>query len=118
MMINIKYNQVLSKVARQQQHGLFAELVIHITISVYLEVPPPSECEDVEDLGGPDVKAELPSHLSITKDVMERCIHLLSDPSLRVRLKVLSIEERYRHSNVMEYWSPLYRNLFQMCGAW
>ncbi|KAG8002894.1 TELO2-interacting protein 1-like protein [Nibea albiflora] len=54
-----------------------------------LEVPPPTECEDVEDLGGPDVKAELPPHLSITKDVMERCIHLLSDPSLRLRLKVL-----------------------------
>ena len=50
---------------------------------------PPTECEDVEDAGSPDVKAELPSHLSITKDVMERCIHLLSDPSLRLRLKVV-----------------------------
>uniref|UniRef100_UPI0037E6FDC3 TELO2-interacting protein 1 homolog n=1 Tax=Semicossyphus pulcher TaxID=241346 RepID=UPI0037E6FDC3 len=58
-----------------------------------LEVPPPMECEDVEDIGGPDVKAELPLHLSITKDVMERCIHLLSDPSLRVRLKVLDVLE-------------------------
>ncbi|XP_067447589.1 TELO2-interacting protein 1 homolog [Thunnus thynnus] len=58
-----------------------------------LEVPPPTECEGVEDIGGPDVKAELPSHLSITKDVMERCIHLLSDPSLRVRLKVLDVLE-------------------------
>nr|XP_046252563.1 TELO2-interacting protein 1 homolog isoform X2 [Scatophagus argus] len=58
-----------------------------------LEVPPPTECEDVEDLHGPDVKAELPSHLSITKDVMERCIHLLSDPSLRLRLKVLDVLE-------------------------
>ncbi|XP_076745141.1 TELO2-interacting protein 1 homolog isoform X2 [Maylandia zebra] len=48
---------------------------------------PPTECEDVEDIGSPDVKAELPSHLSITKDVTERCIHLLSDPSLRLRLK-------------------------------
>ncbi|XP_037627885.1 TELO2-interacting protein 1 homolog isoform X2 [Sebastes umbrosus] len=54
-------------------------------------VPPPME--DVEDIGGPDVKAELPSHLSITKDVMERCIHLLSDPSLRLRLKVLDVLE-------------------------
>ncbi|XP_070695681.1 TELO2-interacting protein 1 homolog isoform X2 [Pempheris klunzingeri] len=54
-------------------------------------VPPPMECEDVEDTGDPDVKAELPSHLSITKDVMERCIHLLSDPSLRLRLKVLDV---------------------------
>lgn len=63
--------------------------VIHLTITVSSEVPPPTECEDVEDLGGPDVKEELPTHLSITKDVMERCIHLLSDPSLRLRLKVL-----------------------------
>ncbi|XP_040008736.1 TELO2-interacting protein 1 homolog isoform X2 [Xiphias gladius] len=56
-------------------------------------VPPPTECEDVEDIGGPDVKAELPSHLSITKDVMERCIHLLSNPSLRLRLRVLDVLE-------------------------
>ncbi|XP_025757327.1 TELO2-interacting protein 1 homolog [Oreochromis niloticus] len=54
---------------------------------------PPTECKDVEDAGSPDVKAELPSHLSITKDVMERCIHLLSDPSLRLRLKVLDVLE-------------------------
>lgn len=53
----------------------------------------PVECEDVEDAGSPDVKAELSSHLSITKDVMERCIHLLSDPSLRLRLKVLDVLE-------------------------
>ncbi|XP_076015467.1 TELO2-interacting protein 1 homolog [Genypterus blacodes] len=58
-----------------------------------LEVPPPTECEDAVDVNGPDVKAELPSHLSITKDVMERCIHLLSDPSLRLRLKVLDVLE-------------------------
>ncbi|XP_040913982.1 TELO2-interacting protein 1 homolog isoform X2 [Toxotes jaculatrix] len=56
-------------------------------------VPPPTEGEDVEDIDGPDVKAELPSHLSITKDVMERCIHLLSNPSLRLRLKVLDVLE-------------------------
>ncbi|XP_068589706.1 TELO2-interacting protein 1 homolog isoform X2 [Cebidichthys violaceus] len=58
-----------------------------------LEVPAPTDCEDVEDIGGPDAKAELPAHLSITKDVMERCIHLLSDPSLRLRLKVLDVLE-------------------------
>ncbi|XP_061591066.1 LOW QUALITY PROTEIN: TELO2-interacting protein 1 homolog [Cololabis saira] len=58
-----------------------------------LEVPPPSECEDVDDIGGPDVKAELPLHLSVTKDVMERCVHLLSDPDLRLRLKVLELLE-------------------------
>ncbi|XP_071767251.2 TELO2-interacting protein 1 homolog [Centroberyx gerrardi] len=54
-------------------------------------LPPPTECD--EDVDGPDVKAELPPHLSITKDVMERCIHLLSDPSLSLRLKVLDVLE-------------------------
>ncbi|XP_058500147.1 TELO2-interacting protein 1 homolog [Solea solea] len=58
-----------------------------------LEVPPPVECEDSGDMEAPDVKAELPSHLRISKDVMERCIHLLSDPSLRLRLKVLDVLE-------------------------
>ncbi|XP_024148210.1 TELO2-interacting protein 1 homolog isoform X2 [Oryzias melastigma] len=56
-----------------------------------LEVPPPSQCEAVDDAGGSDVKAELPLHLSITKDVMERCIHLVSDPALRLRLKFLDL---------------------------
>ncbi|XP_066526224.1 TELO2-interacting protein 1 homolog [Hoplias malabaricus] len=41
----------------------------------------------------PDVKPELPVHISVAKDVMERCIHLLSHPSLGVRLKVLDIVE-------------------------
>lgn len=45
------------------------------------------DCE--EDMDGPDVKVELPAHITIAKDVMERCIHLLSDPSLRLRLKVV-----------------------------
>ncbi|KAL6120173.1 tti1 [Pungitius sinensis] len=58
-----------------------------------LEVHPPTECEDADDIGGPDVKVELPAHLSTTKDVMERCIHLLSDPCLRLRLKVLDVLE-------------------------
>lgn len=58
-----------------------------------LEVPPTMECEDAEDAFGSDVKQELPPHLNISKDVMERCIHLLSDPSLRVRLKVLDVLE-------------------------
>lgn len=57
------------------------------------DVPPPPEPEDVDDSDEPDVKKELPSHLQITKDVMERCIHLLSDPDLRIRLKVLDVLE-------------------------
>ncbi|XP_013990954.2 TELO2-interacting protein 1 homolog [Salmo salar] len=55
------------------------------------ELPPSMDCE--EDMDGPDVKVELPAHITIAKDVMERCIHLLSDPSLRLRLKVLDVLE-------------------------
>ncbi|NXS29029.1 TTI1 protein, partial [Pomatostomus ruficeps] len=33
-------------------------------------------------------EAPMPSHARLARDVMERCIHLLSDGSLRVRLKV------------------------------
>uniref|UniRef100_A0A3Q2ZXZ7 TELO2-interacting protein 1 homolog n=1 Tax=Kryptolebias marmoratus TaxID=37003 RepID=A0A3Q2ZXZ7_KRYMA len=62
-------------------------------IGIEVEETEDLECEDAEDIDGPDVKPELPSHLSITKDVMERCIHLLSDPSLRLRLKVLDVLE-------------------------
>ncbi|XP_077411165.1 TELO2-interacting protein 1 homolog [Vanacampus margaritifer] len=59
-----------------------------------LEIPPPTtEFEEDDGAGGCDVKAELPTHLSITKDVMERCIHLLSDSNLRLRLKVLDVLE-------------------------
>ncbi|NXS93009.1 TTI1 protein, partial [Jacana jacana] len=35
----------------------------------------------------------LPSHAQLAKDVMERCIHLLSDGNLRVRLQVLDVLE-------------------------
>ncbi|NWX95039.1 TTI1 protein, partial [Nothoprocta ornata] len=35
----------------------------------------------------------LPSHAQLAKDVLERCIHLLSHGSLRVRLKVLDVLE-------------------------
>lgn len=38
---------------------------------------------------GPAEKKELPLHIQIAKDVMERCIHLLSDSNLRIRLKVV-----------------------------
>ncbi|XP_034733636.1 TELO2-interacting protein 1 homolog [Etheostoma cragini] len=70
-----------------------------------LEVPPPLECEDVEDIEGPDVKVELPSHLSITKDVMERCIHLLSDPSLRLRLKMAKQRRKCSKGPVFVFFS-------------
>ncbi|XP_051946945.1 TELO2-interacting protein 1 homolog [Xyrauchen texanus] len=54
---------------------------------------PPSASTSEEDMDGPDVKEELPLHIQIAKDVMERCIHLLSDSNLRTRLKVLDILE-------------------------
>ncbi|XP_019718553.1 TELO2-interacting protein 1 homolog [Hippocampus comes] len=58
-----------------------------------LEIPPPTEFEEDDDADDCDVKAELPAHLSITKDVMERCIHLLSDSNLCLRLKMLDVLE-------------------------
>ncbi|XP_053101165.1 TELO2-interacting protein 1 homolog isoform X2 [Hemicordylus capensis] len=38
-------------------------------------------------------ESPLPLHAQTAKEVMERCIHLLSDKSLRVRLKVLDVLE-------------------------
>ncbi|KAM9590071.1 TELO2-interacting protein 1 homolog [Trichechus inunguis] len=39
----------------------------------------------------PDVEPPLPLQIQIAKDVMERCIHLLSDKNLKIRLKVLDV---------------------------
>ncbi|XP_060119880.1 TELO2-interacting protein 1 homolog [Heteronotia binoei] len=50
-----------------------------------------SEPEPIEQ--SPEVEAPLPAHAQIAKEVMERCVHLLSDKSLRVRLKVLDVLE-------------------------
>lgn len=60
-------------------------------VSRVTETPPEAAASEVkveDEDGGPDVKPELPLHVSIAKDVMERCVHLLSHPSMRVRLKV------------------------------
>ncbi|NXI91021.1 TTI1 protein, partial [Psophia crepitans] len=54
------------------------------------EVPPLAKPEPDSDAEG---ETPLPSHAQLAKDVMERCIHLLSDGSLRVRLKVLDVLE-------------------------
>ncbi|XP_061114708.1 TELO2-interacting protein 1 homolog isoform X2 [Conger conger] len=54
---------------------------------------PMCAAENEVDLGVPDEKAELPAHIAIAKDVMERCVHLLSHPSLPIRLKVLEVLE-------------------------
>ncbi|XP_010148815.1 PREDICTED: TELO2-interacting protein 1 homolog, partial [Eurypyga helias] len=53
------------------------------------EVPPLAKPNSPDSEGDPP----LPSHAQLAKDVMERCIHLLSDGNLRVRLKVLDVLE-------------------------
>ena len=40
------------------------------------------------DDSGPHVEPPLPVQIQIATDVMERCIHLMSDKSLKIRLKV------------------------------
>ncbi|TFK02233.1 testis-expressed sequence 264 protein [Platysternon megacephalum] len=55
-----------------------------------VQAPPPEP--EMNDTGA-EGETPLPAHAQIAKDVMERCIHLLSDKSLRVRLKVLDVLE-------------------------
>lgn len=51
-----------------------------------------SEPQEVDEKDtGPDVEPPLPVQIQIATDVMERCVHLLSDSSLRIRLKVLDV---------------------------
>lgn len=45
---------------------------------------------DENDLG-PHVEPPLPVQIQIATDVMERCIHLMSDKNLKIRLKVLDV---------------------------
>lgn len=52
-----------------------------------LSVPPKLEESDTL----PDMEPPLPVQIQIAKDVMERCIHLLSDKNLKIRLKVLDV---------------------------
>lgn len=56
------------------------------------EVPPAPPEPEMGDAGA-EGELPLPAHARIAKDVMERCCHLLSDKSLRVRLKVLDVLE-------------------------
>ncbi|XP_003787632.1 TELO2-interacting protein 1 homolog [Otolemur garnettii] len=50
-------------------------------------VPPEVDENDTR----PDMEPPLPVHIQIATDVMERCIHLMSDKSLQIRLKVLDV---------------------------
>ncbi|NXT74459.1 TTI1 protein, partial [Zapornia atra] len=54
------------------------------------EVPPLAKPEPNSDTEG---ETPLPSQAQLAKAVMERCIHLLSDGNLRVRLQVLDVLE-------------------------
>ncbi|XP_037020544.2 TELO2-interacting protein 1 homolog isoform X1 [Artibeus jamaicensis] len=49
--------------------------------------PPKVDENDI----GPHVKPPLPLQIQIATDVTERCIHLLSDKNLKIRLKVLDV---------------------------
>ncbi|XP_044840544.1 TELO2-interacting protein 1 homolog isoform X2 [Mauremys mutica] len=62
------------------------------TLVAALEVQAPPPEPEMNDSGAAG-ETPLPAHAQIAKDVMERCIHLLSDKSLRVRLKVLDVLE-------------------------
>ncbi|NXY49967.1 TTI1 protein, partial [Ceuthmochares aereus] len=69
----------------------------------------------------PEGETPLPNHAQLAKDVMERCIHLLSDGNLRVRLKVLDVLELcvtvlHPHGNHLlpmahRVWPPLVTRL-------
>lgn len=56
------------------------------SVVVISEIPPPVEFE--EDIEGPDVKAELPAQITIAKEAMECCIHLLSDHQLSLNIQL------------------------------
>ncbi|XP_067410050.1 TELO2-interacting protein 1 homolog isoform X4 [Emydura macquarii macquarii] len=62
------------------------------TLVAALEVHPPPPEPEMSNTGA-EGETPLPAHAQIAKDVLERCIHLLSDKSLRVRLKVLDVLE-------------------------
>lgn len=57
------------------------------------ECETPNQADSNASYDPPDVKKELPAHIRIAKDVMERCIHLLSDKNIKLRLKVLDVLE-------------------------
>lgn len=68
-------------------------MCVHHGVPRFTEAPrseaaPEVKEEEEGEEEGPDVKPELPLHVSIAKDVMERCVHLLSHPNMGVRLKV------------------------------
>ncbi|XP_047397176.1 TELO2-interacting protein 1 homolog [Sciurus carolinensis] len=53
------------------------------------ELSDPPKVDENDTL--PDAEPPLPVQIQIARDVMERCIHLSSDKSLKIRLKVLDV---------------------------
>ncbi|KAG2461896.1 TTI1 protein, partial [Polypterus senegalus] len=64
-------------------------MVLHSVVGALESPQDDSVCDLEED--SYNGKAVVPCHITIAKDVMERCIHLLSDKRLLVRLKALDI---------------------------
>lgn len=79
--------------------------------------PPKADENDT----GPHMEPPLPLQIQIATDVMERCIHLLSDKNLKIRLKVLDVLDLcvvvlQSHRNQLlplahRAWPPLVRRL-------
>ncbi|XP_032760531.1 TELO2-interacting protein 1 homolog [Rattus rattus] len=72
---------------KDMAEGNVSDLEAEEVLSEEQSVPPRVDERDAL----PDVEPPLPVHIQIAKDVMERCIHLLSDKNLKVRLKVLDV---------------------------
>ncbi|NXI62580.1 TTI1 protein, partial [Anseranas semipalmata] len=94
-------SQVQQATTRQEVEQFFLDYVRQKQIAEgNLSDSGDEEADEVPSLVKPEpsnsdteVETTLPSHAQLAKDVMERCIHLLSDRSLRVRLKVLDVLE-------------------------
>ncbi|KAJ8257310.1 hypothetical protein GJAV_G00184220 [Gymnothorax javanicus] len=76
-----------------RQERLLAEGIMGDDLDAEDEELPPCAEESDADMSAQDEKAELPSHIALTKEVMQRCVHLLSHSSLPIRLKMLDMLE-------------------------
>uniref|UniRef100_A0A5F9DRP6 TELO2-interacting protein 1 homolog n=1 Tax=Oryctolagus cuniculus TaxID=9986 RepID=A0A5F9DRP6_RABIT len=63
--------------------------VLHALLAALEDQSAPPKVD--ENDSRPDVEPPLPVQIQIATDVMERCIHLLSDKNLKIRLKVLDV---------------------------
>ncbi|XP_059886785.1 TELO2-interacting protein 1 homolog isoform X3 [Delphinus delphis] len=63
--------------------------VLHALLTALEEQSDPPEVDENDT--DPSVQPPLPVQIQIATDVMERCIHLMSDKNLKIRLKVLDV---------------------------